>query len=243
MRSFSPGQCSFKPYGPTTYNAAQRAQAASLSASPPPQRQRAPARLRRVRHAAPAWRWRPQLARRTTGARRRREASRRGHASFIRHGPTTTSAARRALAASLSAAFLPPETKSAGAPAPRKTRGIGWHWRPQLARRTAGARRKEREACRRRSALSIGIGGPQPARHSARAQQVRVLRLPPRDSERWRTCATRDTRCWLGVGGRSWQVAPQARAKCWETSSRGSAISCAMGRSRPARHGARTHKA
>ena len=43
--------------------------AASLSAASSPQRQRAPACVCRARHAAPAWRWRSQLARRTTGAR------------------------------------------------------------------------------------------------------------------------------------------------------------------------------
>ena len=83
---------------------------------------------------------------------------------------------------------------------------LAWRWAPQLARRTAVLRQR-REASRRHSALSQGTGRPQSARHGARAQQVRVLRLLPRDSQRRHARAERDTRRWLGVGRHSWYVA------------------------------------
>ena len=76
-RSLSPAQCPLSRHGQTTASAAQRAHAKSLSAAPPPQRQRVKVRLRRARHATLAWRCRPQLARRATGARRKKQASRR----------------------------------------------------------------------------------------------------------------------------------------------------------------------
>ena len=42
------------------------------------------------------------------------------------------------------------------------------------------------------------------------------MRSPPRDSERRRACAAQDTRRWLGIEGRSWQVAlrPCAEGEC-----------------------------
>ena len=61
---------------PTTANAVRRASAAASSAAPPPERQRAPARVGLLHTRQKAWRWRPQLARPTVAARRRREASR-----------------------------------------------------------------------------------------------------------------------------------------------------------------------
>ena len=98
----------FFAYKSTTTSAARRLQAASSSTAPPPQRQRAQARLCRARllarHAALAWRWRPQLARRTTRARRRREASRRRSVLLFSYGPITVTAAWRARPASSSAA-------------------------------------------------------------------------------------------------------------------------------------------
>jgi len=59
---------------------------------------------------------------------------------------------------------------------------LEWSLRSQLARRTTGARRR-REASRRRSAFLYRRSRPKPARHGARAQLARVLRLLPRDSE------------------------------------------------------------
>ena len=51
---------------------------------------------------------------------------------------------------------------------------------------------------------------PQSARHGARAAGSSVA-PHPRESERRRTSAARETRRWLGVGGRSWHVTPQSR--------------------------------
>ena len=64
-----------------------------------------------------------------------------------------------------------------------------------------------------RSVPLLGMGRPQSARYCARTQQARVLRLLPRDSERRRACAARYERSWLGVGRRSWHVAPQSPVK------------------------------
>ena len=84
---------------------------------------------------------------------------------------------------------------------------------------------------------TVGHEPTQPARHRARAQQARVLRLPPRDSERRRACARapRHNRRWLGAGRRSWHVAlrrsPKERglspARCSFTAHRSTTISAA----------------
>ena len=60
----------------TATSAARRARVATLSAAPPPQRQLKTARMRLLLTRQPAWRWKWQLARRATAARRKREAFR-----------------------------------------------------------------------------------------------------------------------------------------------------------------------
>ena len=104
-----------------------------------------------------------------------------------------------------------PETASTVAPAPREPRGAG------LALEAAAGTSHHGRAPKGRglspSQRSLAGREPQPARHRAHAKQARVLRLLPRDSERRRACAARATRRWLGVGGRSWHVAPRPRAK------------------------------
>ena len=86
---------------------------------------------RRAWHAALARRWRPQLERRTTGTRRSREASRQRSVLLDdEHGPTTISPARRAQAASSSAA---PYSYRHPAPRPTRARGViagCAKWRP-----------------------------------------------------------------------------------------------------------------
>ena len=62
-------------------------------------------------------------------------------------------------------------------------------------------------------------------------------------AERRRACATRDTRRWLGVGGRSWHVAPRARAEGEEGSRQLSALSSGMRRPQSARYDARAQQA
>ena len=102
--------------------------------------------------------------------------------TFKGHEPATTSAARRARAAS--AGSVPPpggESQRSGAIACAHTRKPTAHWRPRLAcPSTALYRRKEasRWCC---SALPKGIGRLQPARRGARAPQARALRLLPRE--------------------------------------------------------------
>ena len=56
------------------------------------------------------------------------------------------------------------------------------------------------------------MGRPQTARHGMRAAGSSAAPHPG-DSERRHICAMRETRRWLGVGCRSWHVAPRARAE------------------------------
>ena len=63
-------QCHYTGPKPSTTSAARRAPAASLTATPSPERHRAPARVRFLLHTRqPAWRWRPQLAQHTMAVR------------------------------------------------------------------------------------------------------------------------------------------------------------------------------
>ena len=126
-RAVSPVRHLSMRHEPITASAAPRAREASSRAASPPQRQRAPPRLRRASHAALASSWRPQLARRTTAARRRRESLSPVAAPFasVDTQPMTATAAPRARGASSSAAPPSPETASADAPVPRDTRGAG----------------------------------------------------------------------------------------------------------------------
>ena len=89
------------------------------------------------------------------------------------------------------------------------TRKLAVDWRPQLACRTTVWLRR-REASRRCSALSYGLGRPQPARYGARARQARVLRLLPRDSQCSGAPARATRRSRLCINGRSWHVAPRS---------------------------------
>ena len=134
----------------------------------------------------------------------------------IRHGRITNSATRRALAASLSTAPPPPETASSGAPAPRKKRGNGWRLRAQLARPTVGARRKERALSSVQCPLNTHRPVTTSAAGRARAASSSVSPTPERQRApvRLSHARARDTRRWLGVGGGSCHVTPQARTKC-----------------------------
>ena len=157
--------------------------AASSRAAPPPERQRAPARVGLLHTRQKAWRWRPQLARPTAVARRRREASRLCSLLVWRindHNQRGTARAQRQQARVLR--LLPRDSERSGAlmRAPRKPAD---YWRLQLARRTTATHRRIEASCRC-SASSSYISRPQPALHGARAQKACVLRLLLRDSQR-----------------------------------------------------------
>ena len=69
--------------------------------------------------------------------------------------------------------------------------------------------RQKREPSRRCGTFLRDTNRSQPPWHRARANQARVLRLLPRDSECRRVFAARATRRWLGIRGRSWHIAPR----------------------------------
>ena len=124
------------------------------------------------------------------------------------HDLTTTSATRRARAETFRAE-PPPQRQQAQARLCRHATHatLAWRWGLQLARRTTLVRRS-REA-------------------SGRHGSLRKWRVPTTTSSAARPeCGTfspetasagapvpRDTRRWLGVGRRSWHVAPRARAE------------------------------
>ena len=88
-----------------------------------------------------------------------------------------------------------------------------------------------------------GLNQSQLAQHGARAQQARVLRLLPRDSEHWRACAARDAWHWLGIGGcnRSRRTTTARRSR--EASRRRSALLWRTSWPQPAQYGARAQQA
>ena len=102
---------------------------------------------------------------------------------FIGHEPTTTSAVRRARAASARAGPTPPQRASAVAQTRVRTRAFGLCGRPRLERCTTVLHRRK-EASRWCSALLYGMNRVQPARRGVRGPQARVLRLLPTESER-----------------------------------------------------------
>ena len=124
---------------------------------------------------------------------------------------TTTSAARRARAPISSAAPSPEKKRAAARVRLVHGRQPDWRWRQLLVRRSTAARRS-RDDSRLCSVILWGLSRPQPAWHVAHTQQALVLRLLPRNIERWSACAwfTRVRR--LGVGGCSWHVVPRLRA-------------------------------
>ena len=130
----------------------------------------------------PANSGRPQLARRTATARRRRDAARLCSAFAWRTDrPQPARHGARAQQARVVHQF-PRNSERSGALA-SATRTPGDFERQQVARRTKAARRR-REACRLCSALACCMKRPQSPRHGTCAQQDRVLRLLPIDSER-----------------------------------------------------------
>ena len=129
----------------------------------------------------PASSWRLQLARCTTAARRKREASRR-RGAFLRCMVWPDPARHGACAQQASTLrLLSGGCERSGAVA-RATQKPADYWMPHLARRTTAARRR-REASRRCSALLLCVKRPEPVRHGARAQEPRVLLYLPRAEE------------------------------------------------------------
>jgi hypothetical protein len=104
-------------------------------------------------------------------------------------------------------------TTNAGAPAPCDTRRwlSAWRWKPRLARRRMCANRL-RVASHWRGAVRQLMSRPQPACQGARVADSSAAPHPS-ESERRRTSAARETRRCLGVGGRSWHVAPRGHAE------------------------------
>ena len=279
-RGLSPAQCPFEATGrPQPARHGARAQQARVLRLLPRDSERSARAARVTRGAGLAL----EAAAGTShhGRAPKREASRRRSVLSYEHEPTTTSAARRARAASSSAA-PPPKRQRAPRRLRVRTRQPAWQLEAAAGASHHGAHAEGERPLDRRSALLTGIGRPQPARHGARAQQARVLRLLPRDSEQRATCCVtrgavlaleaaagtshhearaegerplagavllfraradhnqrgtarasasssaapppqrqrahahaprRGTRRWLGVGGRSWHVAPRARAE------------------------------
>ena len=172
------------------------------------------------------------------GARRRREASRRVCALLWArsdHNQRGTARARSKLACCASSR----ETASAGARAARGTRrwlGVGgrsWHVAPRP--RAEGERPLAGAA-----PFYERTDRPQPARHGARAQQARVLRLLPRDSERRR--ASRVPREPAGLCEAAAGTSHHGRAPKERGLSPTQCLSKCMSRPQPARHGARAGK-
>ena len=154
----------------------------------------------------------PPLARRTEAVRRIREASRRCSALLCcmhqqqppRHGVRAQQARVLRLllrdserSGALARATRRPDHAASGA--------------QQLTRRTMSARRR-RGASRRCNGLPYCMDRPHPSQHDARAQQPRVLRLLPRDSER-SGALTRATRKPADYRRPSWHVAPRPCAE------------------------------
>ena len=104
-------------------------------------------------------------------------------------------------------------TTNAGAPAPCDTRRwlSAWRWKPRLARRRMCANRM-RVASHWRGAVRQLMSRPQAACQGARVADSSAAPHPS-ESERRRTSAARETRRCLGVGGRSWHVAPRGHAE------------------------------
>ena len=182
-----------------------RARASSSAAPPPRDSERRRAALRDTR------RWLGVGGRSWHVAPRPRAEEERPLAGAVpsRHEPTTTSAARRAREAS-SRAAPPPQRQRAQARLRCVTRGAGLVLEAAAGTSHHGRAPKERGLSPAQRLSKAWADHNQ--RGTARAQQARVLRLLSRDSER-RRAALRDTRRWLGVGGRSWHVAPRPRAE------------------------------
>ena len=168
-RGLSPAQCPFDGRGPTITSPARRAQAACSSAVPPSQRQRAQACAPRVARGV-VCHWRSQLARRTTGARRRREAS--GRRSVLSMGAGRPESGRHGVRKQKARVLRLLHTDSA-----RRSARCAWHaalacrWRLQLECRTTCARRR-REASRRRNDLFWSMSGLKSARRRVHMQEA-----------------------------------------------------------------------
>ena len=211
-RGLSPAQYASVGYEPSTTSAALRARAASLSAAPHPSdsERRRTSSAREMRrclgvggrslHVAP--RARDEGERPLVGAGSFRSES-------ADHDQSGTARARSKLERCPSSLV----TTSAGAPAPCDTRRwLGaWRWKPRLARRRTGANRMK-VASHWRGAVRQLMSRPQPACQGARVADSSAAPHPS-ESERRRTSAARETRRCLGVGGRSWHVAPQGHAE------------------------------
>ena len=212
-RGLKTWQCPLVRHRPTTISAAWRAHAANLNVTRMPPAQR---------HRAPELVWRTLLAvlvavgdgswHVATRARRKREAFRRKSALLytIERLQLAWHGARNKKPLVLR---LPPETASAGVPAPRETRGACWRWRRQLARRTTGARRR-REASYPTSIFLYAIRRPHPAGAARRthAESLIAAPTPRRQGAPARLRLARHA-ALVGVGGRSWHVTPRARAE------------------------------
>ena len=125
-----------------------------------------------------------------------------GTVPFIRHGPTTTSAARRARAVSSSAAAPLQRLRAPARLLRGMTRGAG------LALEAAAVTTHHMRVPKER--------GVSPTQYRSAARELtttsvaRMLRLIPSDRSAGAPMP-RDTHRWLGVGCRSVRVAPRAR--------------------------------
>ena len=130
----------------------------------------------------PGARWRPQLARRTTALRRKREVFRWRSVTLWRVG-RTKSLRHAACAASSRVSPRSIGSQRNGA-CSLATRMPGARWRPQLARHTTALRRKREVFCWQSGTL-WRIKRSQPARHAARAASSRVSPPPERQPAQW----------------------------------------------------------
>ena len=163
-----------------------------------------------MRNAALSWRWKPQLARHTTKARRKRGASERH--SVLSYRTRRQQLARRG-ANDQQARLLrliPSDSERRYACAALHV-ALVWRWRFQLARHTTGAHHTREPPAGAVPYRRLRTVYNQ--RRMACARSKLECCAPPSDSERRRTSFARETRRCLGVGGRSLHVAPRARDK------------------------------
>ena len=189
-----------------TTSAARRARAATLSAESPPKR--APA-LRETRGAGLALEAAAGMLHHGRALKERGLSQ--AQCPRFAPGPTTTSATWRARPPSSVVRLLPRDSEHS-AHTLRKSRGTGLALDAAAGTLHRGAR-ADRE---RLSPVQYPYLAPEPTTTSAtwRVHAPTSCGAPPPQRQRaQRACATQDTRHWLGVGGRSWHVAPRARAE------------------------------
>ena len=164
----------------TTNSVARCARAAcSSAANPSPQRQRAQARLRRARHAAPTWRWMQQLTRRIAAMH---ETDRHGSGAVHFHGACADHIpAQRDCAAQDTQRWLGVECRNSHVPS-----------RP----------RAETDSLFPVRCISMVHALITYLRSAARAQKASCCASPETASTvRRLACTARDIRRWLRVGG------------------------------------------